>query len=240
MIIFPAIDLKNGEAVRLTQGDYNEVDVYFKEPSGALDFFKKAGADHLHIVDLDGAAEGQSINASTIETLSKNSGMFVQTGGGIRTEERIQYYLGKGVQRVILGTVAIENPDFLASMIAKYKEKIAVSIDARNGKVAIKGWKEITNIDSLDFCKKMSDLGLSTLVYTDISKDGKLEGTNMEVYRILSENVNCKIIASGGISFKHEIEELNSMGIYGAIVGKAIYTGHLNLKEIISLCKNEI
>lgn len=233
MIIFPAIDLKNGEAVRLTQGDYNQVEVFFRQPEEASSFFQKNNATHLHIVDLDGASEGRSMNASVIERLVHNSNLFIQVGGGIRTEERINYYLDLGVKRVILGTVAVENPEFLSNMLKKYQEKIAVSVDARDGKIAVKGWKEITTIDSLEYCKQLSDRGLKTLIYTDISKDGKLEGTNMEVYKRLAATVKCDVIASGGVTFEHELKALSELGIYGSIVGKAIYAGQLDLKKII-------
>jgi phosphoribosylformimino-5-aminoimidazole carboxamide ribotide isomerase len=233
MIIFPAIDLKNGEAVRLTQGDYNKVKVYFKNPEEVLGFFKKNNSRYLHIVDLDGASSGKSENFDTIKKLVENSDLFIQVGGGIRNEERIKKYLDLGVNRIILGTAAIEKPEFLVEMVHKYKEKIAVSVDARDQKVAVNGWKEVKSIDSLEFCKTLSDIGVDNIIYTDISRDGKMNGTNLEIYKLLSKEVKSKITASGGITYKNEISELKSLNIYGAIVGKAIYENTLNLEEII-------
>lgn len=237
MEIFPAIDLKNGEAVRLTQGDYNNVKVYFKNPVEVLEYFTKNNSKNLHIVDLDGASSGKIENFKTIEKLVKNSSFFIQVGGGIRDEERIKKYLDLGVSRIILGTAAIENPEFLENMINKYRDKIAVSIDAKNQKVAVNGWKEVKNIDSLEFCKKLSDSGLKTIIYTDISKDGKLEGTNLEVYQKLKEIVKSDIIASGGITYEEEILKLKEIGIYGSIVGKALYEGKLDLKKVMEMSK---
>ena len=237
MEIFPAIDLKNGEAVRLTQGDYNNVKVYFKNPVEVLEYFTKNNSKNLHIVDLDGASSGKIENFKTIEKLVKNSDFFIQVGGGIRDEERIKKYLDLGVSRIILGTAAIENPEFLENMINKYRDKIAVSIDAKNQKVAVNGWKEVKNIDSLEFCKKLSDSGLKTIIYTDISKDGKLEGTNLEVYQKLKEIVKSDIIASGGITYEEEILKLKEIGIYGSIVGKALYEGKLDLKKVMEMSK---
>ena len=233
MVIFPAIDLKNGEAVRLTQGDYNQVKVYFKNPAEVLEFFKKNNSKYLHIVDLDGASSGKTENFETIKMLVENSELFIQVGGGIRNEERIKKYLELGVNRVILGTAAIENPEFLVEMVHKYKDKIAVSVDAHEQKVAVNGWKEVKSIDSFEFCKTLSDIGVDNIIYTDISKDGKMSGTNIEIYRRLSEVITSKITASGGITYKEEITELKSLNIYGAIVGKAIYENTLNLEEII-------
>ena len=237
MEIFPAIDLKNGEAVRLTQGDYNNVKVYFKNPVEVLEYFTKNNSKNLHIVDLDGASSGKLENFKTIEKLVKNSNFFIQVGGGIRDEERVKKYLDLGVSRIILGTAAIENPEFLENMINKYKDKIAVSIDAKDQKVAVNGWKEVKNIDSLEFCKKLSDFGLKTIIYTDISKDGKMEGTNLEVYRKLKEIVKSDIIASGGITYEEEILKLREIGIYGSIVGKALYEGKLDLKKVMKMSR---
>ena len=235
MKIFPAVDLKNGEAVRLQQGDYNKVKVYFKNPIEVLDFFLKNKSENLHIVDLDGASSGKTENFSVIKELVDKSDFFIQVGGGIRNEEIIEKYLNIGVNRVILGTAAVENLTFLEEMIKKYKEKIAVSIDCKNEKVAVKGWKEVKDINSVDFCVKLSELGVQTIIYTDISKDGELSGTNLEIYKSLAENKKIKsdIIASGGITFENEIEYLKNLGIYGAIVGKAIYEEALDLKKII-------
>ena len=235
--IFPAIDLHNGQAVRLTQGDYNQVEVFFKNPVEVLDFFNKNNSKNLHIVDLDGAKDGNTKNYEVIKELVEKSDFFVQVGGGIRDEERIKKYIDLGVDRVILGTIAVENEEFLIDMVKKYGDKIAVSVDAKDEKVAVKGWTETVELNSLDFCKKLSDIGVKTIIYTDISKDGMLSGTNLDVYLRLSKLVESNIIASGGITFLEEIRELNKNNIYGAIVGKAVYSGKLDLKEVLEVSK---
>ena len=235
--IFPAIDLHNGQAVRLTQGDYNQVEVFFKNPVEVLDFFNRNNSKNLHIVDLDGAKDGNTKNYEVIKELVEKSDFFVQVGGGIRDEERIKKYIDLGVDRVILGTIAVENEEFLIDMVKKYGNKIAVSVDAKDEKVAVKGWTETVELNSLDFCKKLSDIGVKTIIYTDISKDGMLSGTNLDVYLRLSKLVESDIIASGGITFLDEIRELNENNIYGAIVGKAVYSGKLDLKEILEVSK---
>ena len=235
--IFPAIDLHNGQAVRLTQGDYNQVEVFFKNPVEVLDFFNKNNSKKLHIVDLDGAKDGNTKNYEVIKELVEKSDFFVQVGGGIRDEERIKKYIDLGVDRVILGTIAVENEEFLIDMVKKYGDKIAVSVDAKDEKVAVKGWTETVELNSLDFCKKLSDIGVKTIIYTDISKDGMLSGTNLDVYLRLSKLVESDIIASGGITFLDEIRELNENNIYGAIVGKAVYSGKLDLKEVLEVSK---
>lgn len=235
--IFPAIDLHNGQAVRLTQGDYNQVEVFFKNPVEVLDFFNRNNSKNLHIVDLDGAKDGNTKNYEVIKELVEKSDFFVQVGGGIRDEERIKKYIDLGVDRVILGTVAAENEEFLIDMVKKYGNKIAVSVDAKDEKVAVKGWTKTVELNSLDFCKKLSDIGVKTIIYTDISKDGMLSGTNLDVYLRLSKLVESDIIASGGITFLDEIKELNENNIYGAIVGKAVYSGKLDLKEVLEVSK---
>ena len=235
--IFPAIDLHNGQAVRLTQGDYNQVEVFFINPVEVLDFFNRNNSKNLHIVDLDGAKDGNTKNYEVIKELVEKSDFFVQVGGGIRDEERIKKYIDLGVDRVILGTIAVENEEFLIDMVKKYGDKIAVSVDAKDEKVAVKGWTETVELNSLDFCKKLSDIGVKTIIYTDISKDGMLSGTNLDVYLRLSKLVESDIIASGGITFLDEIRELNENNIYGAIVGKAVYSGKLDLKEVLEVSK---
>ena len=235
--IFPAIDLHNGQAVRLTQGDYGQVEVFFKNPVEVLDFFNRNNSKNLHIVDLDGAKEGNTENYEVIKELVEKSDFFVQVGGGIRNEERIRKYLDLGVDRVILGTIAVENEEFLKDMVKKYGARIAVSVDVKNEKVAVKGWTETVEINSLDFCKKLSDIGVKTIIYTDISKDGMLSGTNLNVYLRLSKLVKSDIIASGGITYLDEIKELNKNNIYGAIVGKAVYSGKLDLKEVLEVSR---
>ena len=235
--IFTAIDLHNVQAVRLKQGDYNQVEVFFKNPVEVLDFFNKNNSKNLHIVDLDGAKYGNTKNYEVIKELVEKSDFFVQVGGGIRDEERIKKYIELGVNRVILGTIAVENEEFLKEMVKKYGDKIAVSVDAKDEKVAVKGWTETVELNSVEFCKKLSNIGVKTIIYTDISKDGMLSGTNLEIYRKLSKVVNSDIIASGGITFLDEIKELNKNHIYGAIVGKAIYSGNLDLKEVLEISK---
>lgn len=235
--IFPAIDLHNGQAVRLRQGDYNQVEVFFKNPVEVLEFFNKNESKNLHIVDLDGARDGLAKNYSVIKELVEKSDFFVQVGGGIRDEERIKKYIDLGVNRVILGTVAVENEQFLKEMVKKYGDKIAVSVDAKDQKVAVKGWTETVAVDSIEFCKKLSDIGVKTIIYTDISKDGMLAGTNIDIYLKLSEIVKSDIIALGGITFLEEIKELKKNNIYGAIVGKAIYSGNLDLKEVMEVSR---
>lgn len=237
MKIFPAIDLKNGEAVRLVEGDYNNKKTYFTNPVEVLDFFIESGSENLHIVDLDGASEGNIVNFKTIEKIVKSCDLFIEVGGGIRNEETIKKYLDIGVKRIILGTIAFEDFNFLDKMINKYKENIAVSVDARERMIAVNGWKELKKEDSVDFCKKLDDMGIDSIIYTDISKDGKLSGTNLDIYKELKEKVSCNIIASGGITYEEEIMKLKEMNIYGAIVGKAVYEKKIDLKKIINMSK---
>lgn len=237
MKIFPAIDLKNGEAVRLTEGDYNNKKTYFTDPMEVLDLFIESKSENLHIVDLDGASEGNVFNFNIIEKIIKKCSLFTQVGGGIRNEETIKKYLNIGVNRIILGTIAFEDSDFLEKMIDKYKKNIAVSVDARDGYVAVRGWKEIKEEDSIDFCKKLDSMGIDTIIYTDISKDGKLSGTNLDIYKELKNKISCDIVASGGITYEDEIIKLKEMNIDGAIVGKAIYEKKIDLKKIINIAK---
>ena len=225
MYILPAIDLKNGEVVRLVEGDYDNKTTYFKDPLEVLDFFIESGSSYLHV------------NFKTIEKIIKKCDLFVEVGGGIRNEETIKKYLDIGVKRTILGTAAVENIDFTNNMINKYKEHIAVSIDSRDRMIAVKGWKEIKKEDSVEFCIKLDSMGIDTIIYTDISKDGKLSGTNLDIYKELREKISCNIIASGGVTFEEEIIKLRDMKINGAIVGKAIYEGKMDLKRIIEIAK---
>lgn len=234
MFIYPAIDLRDGKVVRLTKGDYNQMEVYSSDPSEIARNFRNAGATHLHVVDLDGAKDGKLCNYDIISKLAAED-LFVEVGGGIRDEERIKAYLDAGVKRVILGSAAVEHPDFAAAMATKYGDAIAVGVDASEGKVAIHGWKTVTDVDSLDFCKQLVKNGITTVIYTDISKDGTLSGTNLEIYRKLSEIDGLSIIASGGITFEHEIATLREMNLHGAILGKALYTGKLDLSRAIAI-----
>jgi len=235
MKIFPAIDIKDGKAVRLFQGDYNKVTVYGDDPTAVAKKFKEDGAGYLHIVDLDGAKDGSLANFELVKKISGSTGMFIQVGGGIRNEERINRYLETGVSRVILGTIAAENFEFTCEMVKKYGGKIAVGVDVKDEFVAVSGWTELTKINGPEFCVRLAAAGVETVIYTDISKDGALVGTNIPAYKKLSEIPGLNIIASGGVSFENEIEELRSFGIYGAILGKALYSGKLDLKRAIKL-----
>lgn len=239
MEIFPAIDIRNGNVVRLTEGDYNRMTVYGSSPLEMAETFIKKGAKNLHMVDLDGAKDGAPVNFDVIKSVAETGKLFTEVGGGIRDEKRIEDYLSLGVNRVILGTVAVRNFKFVEDAVKKYGDKIAVGVDARDGKVAVSGWLETTEIDSLDFCRKLRDAGVKTVIYTDISKDGTLSGTNLEIYEKLSEIESLDIIASGGITFEEEIKKLASMNTYGAIVGKAVYAGKLDLERVLRIAKGE-
>ena len=234
MLIFPAIDIINGSVVRLCEGDYDKVKQYSVTPLQAAQEFYESGARYMHVVDLDGAKSGKADNAETIEKIVKNCNMFVEVGGGIRTFDQIQKYLDCGVKRVILGTVAVQNSKFVEEAVAKFGNAISVGVDAKDGKVAVNGWKEVTGIDSVKFCTDLKNIGVEHVIYTDISKDGMLNGTNLVIYKVLCQIEKLKITASGGITFLNDIKELKKLNLYGAIVGKAIYEKKLNLKEIIS------
>ena len=237
MNIFPAIDLYEGAAVRLFKGDYNQMTVYDKNPLNIAKKFEEYGAEFLHMVDLEGAKTGLTPNLETIENIVKNTSLFVELGGGIRSMETVEKYLSIGVSRVILGTAAITDEAFLDEAIAKYGEKIAVGVDIKDGFVAIKGWTEKSQYTFEDFCKKMQDKGVKTLICTDISKDGAMKGTNRELYKTLSEKLSLDIIASGGVSTIDDIKALREMNLYGAIIGKAYYTNAIDLKEAIEVAK---
>lgn len=236
MELFPAIDLRNGQAVRLFQGDYDQMTVYSEDPVQVARNFKAKGAVNLHLVDLDGAKDGRLVNFDTIQKIVKDAGMFVEVGGGIRDEERIRQYLDLGVGRVILGTIAVKDPEFLQQMVRKYGEKIAVGVDAKDGFVAVNGWKEVTDKDSMEFCRYLAGIGVKTVIYTDIARDGGLQGTNLAAYEALSSIEGLDIVASGGISFEREITALKDR-VYGAILGKALYSGVLDLEKAIELAK---
>lgn len=233
MQIFPAIDLCGGQVVRLYQGDYEQMTVYGSEPCAAARDFIEAGTKYLHVVDLDGAREGTPVNFSSIEAIAKQGGLYIEVGGGIRTEERIRQYLDLGVSRCILGTIAVKDFDFTARMAQIYGDKIAVGVDARDGYVAINGWKELSEEKGVDFCRRLFDAGVKTIIYTDISRDGAEQGTNLEVYRELAKIEGLHVTASGGISSVEELKQLKEIGTCGAILGKSLYTGRLNLKKVI-------
>lgn len=237
MIIYPAIDLMEGQAVRLFKGDYAQKTVYSDVPvSVALDF-KQAGATHIHLVDLEGAKSGTTPNFDTICQIKKESGLFCEVGGGIRSMEVIKQYVEAGIDRLILGTAAVEQEGFVEQAVKQFGSVIAVGVDIKDGFVAVKGWTESSGIPAFDFCEKMQSVGVSTMICTDISRDGAMKGTNRELYKELSQKYSMQIIASGGVSSLGDVKALRAMELYGAIIGKAYYTGAINLKEAIEAAK---
>ncbi len=237
MILLPAIDIKDNKCVRLTQGKFDKVDVYSSDPLEVAKRWEDMGAEYLHVVDLDGAKNESFQNRKSIEKIAKTLTIPMQMGGGIRSEERIKNLLDVGVDRVIVGTMAIENKELLTEFAKIYKEHLAVSIDALNGKVAIRGWQEVGNVDSLKMCGFLETIGIRTLVYTDISKDGMLSGPNFSIYRELSQKTNLNIIASGGVTTLDDIKQLGEMKLYGAIIGKALYDGRLDFTDGLKITK---
>ena len=237
MILFPAIDIKDGKVVRLRQGNYADMKIYDVDPIDVAKSYKEAGAEWMHVVDLDGAKTGKAMNYGIITNIVKEVGINVEVGGGIRDLERIRNYLNAGAKRVILGTVAIENPDFTKLVLKDYSDYVAIGVDANNGKVAIHGWNLVTDMESEDFCSRLADDGCKYIIYTDISKDGLLQGTNLEVYSRLSKIKNINITASGGISSIKELKILKDYDIYGAIIGKALYENKIDLKEALEAIK---
>jgi len=237
MTIYPAIDIYEGKAVRLKRGDYAQMTVYSDDPAAVALSFRQAGAKAAHIVDLEGARDGKPANFDVIKLIAAQSGLEIQVGGGIRTADTIEKYLTAGVRRLILGTAAVSTPGFLQEMVGLYGDAIAVSADISEGFVAIKGWTEISDCDILSFCRSVEEVGVKTLICTDISKDGLLSGTNMELYRELRQKLSITIIASGGISALDEIKALSALRIDGAILGKALYTGNIDLRQAIAAAK---
>ena len=233
MNIFPAIDLYEGKAVRLYKGDYNQMTIYSENPAEIALDFASAGATHLHLVDLEGAKFGTTPNLATIEKILDKTGMFTEVGGGIRSMEVVDTYLSCGVSRVILGTAAVSDPAFLDRAVDKHGDRIAVGVDIKDGMVAIKGWTEKSSLDAFDFCHDLQKRGISTIICTDISKDGAMMGANHALYRRLMDELSIKIVASGGVSSMEDVRRLAAMDLYGAIIGKAYYTGAINLKEAI-------
>ena len=237
MKLFPAIDLFDGKAVRLYKGDYENMTVYSDNPVEIAQDFKACGARFMHVVDLEGAKNGQTPNIETIKKLASIPDMFVEVGGGIRSLEVIERYISAGVSRVILGTAAVTNPEFLASAIEKYGDKIAVGVDIKDGFVAVKGWTEKSDLEAFTFCEKMSNIGVKTLICTDISKDGAMMGANHDLYRELANRYDMQIIASGGVSSIDDVRKLSALDLYGAIIGKAYYTKAISLDEAIEVAK---
>ncbi len=237
MIIFPAIDLYDGKAVRLYKGDYNQMTVYSDDPLEIAKDFVSSGATHIHLVDLEGAKEGTTPNLEIVCRIKKHTGLFCEIGGGVRTMDVVDKYINAGLDRVILGTAAVTNPDFAESAIKKYGEKVAIGVDIKDGYVAVKGWTEKSDLDAFGFCEKMQALGVKTLICTDISKDGAMKGTNHELYNRLSDRFDMQIVASGGVSSIDDVKRLAKRNIYGAIIGKAYYTKAIDLKEAIEVAK---
>ncbi|MBR6549326.1 MAG: 1-(5-phosphoribosyl)-5-[Clostridia bacterium] len=237
MNIFPAIDLVEGKAVRLFKGDYAQMTVYNENPLSVARDFEAAGAKYIHLVDLEGAKNGDTPNIEVVKAIAENTDLFTEIGGGIRSMQTIETYLSAGVDRVILGTAAVTDEEFLKQAVATYGEKIAVGVDMKDGFVAIKGWTEQSAYDCHTFCKKMQDLGVKTLICTDISKDGAMQGTNRELYKELSATYDMQIVASGGVSSIDDVKALRAMDLYGAIIGKAYYIGAIDLKEAIEVAK---
>ena len=237
MILYPAIDLYEGKAVRLFKGDYNQMTVYNENPLAVARDFLRCGATHIHMVDLQGARDGTTPNLETVQTIKQETGLFCEVGGGIRTMEIVERYLSAGIDRVILGTAAVTNPEFLEEALGKYGEKIAVGIDIKDGLVAIKGWTETSDQDAFAFCGKMQELGVKTVICTDISRDGAMQGTNRQLYKTLSEQFSLQFIASGGVSSLEDVQHLAAQNLHGAIIGKAYYSGSLDLEQAIEVAK---
>ena len=237
MIILPAIDLLGRKAVRLLKGDYNQVTVYSDSPLEVAEKFKSLGATHIHMVDLDGAKYGTAPNMDIVAEVAEKTGLFIEIGGGIRSMETVKKYIDAGISRVILGTAAICDEDFLKEAVKAYGEKIAVGADVKDGKIAVKGWLEQSDVTLDEFFLKMQDLGVKNIICTDISRDGAMRGTNLELYRELSEKYSLDITASGGVSSIEDVKRLREMNLYGAIIGKAYYTGAVVLNVAIEVAR---
>ena len=233
MVLFPAIDILSGKAVRLYKGDYNAVTDYSERPWEFAEDFVDKGCSAIHIVDLDGAKSGETVNIDTVKRIAAVKGLYSEIGGGIRNMETVSRYLEAGVDRVILGTAALKDPSFLKNALREYGDRIAVGVDLKDGKVAVKGWLETSNKDGIEFLKELEDLGVEGVIVTDISRDGAMKGTNLDLYGRIKEEVSLKVTASGGVSTIEDIVALKSMGLYGAIIGKAYYTGAIKLKEAL-------
>lgn len=237
MNILPAIDLLGGKAVRLKKGDYDRVTVYSDTPAALAKQFEACGAKHLHIVDLDGARDGAATNLDTVCDIVASCGLSVEVGGGIRNLSVLERYATVGVDRLILGTAAVTDEAFLRAALARFGKRIAVGVDIRDGYVAIHGWRKTSDLSCLAFCEKLESLGVQTVICTDISKDGMLSGANHDLYRSLSERFSLRLIASGGVSSLTDVRALSEMGLYGAIVGKALYEGTLSLSDAIRVAE---
>jgi phosphoribosylformimino-5-aminoimidazole carboxamide ribotide isomerase len=239
MIMFPAVDIKDNKCVRLTQGDFNKIKIYSDNPVDMAIRWEQAGAEYLHVVDLDGAQSESLINKQSIKEIVKNISIPIQIGGGIRTGARIEELLSLGVSRVILGTIAVENQELLMELSKVYASHMAVSVDAVEGKAAVRGWKDVTTMDVMDICEMMEKAGIKTLIYTDILRDGMLKGPNTAMYKRLNDSTNLDIIASGGVTTIEDLIGLKAIGVYGAIIGKALYDGKLDFKEAMKCLQKE-
>ena len=237
MNIFPAIDIVQGCAVRLFKGDYDKMTVYSNNPCDVVDDFVGAGAEYLHLVDLEGAKDGGTPNIEVVKKIRRRSDIFIEIGGGIRNMDTVKKYFDIGVSRVILGTAAVRDPEFLERAVAKYGDKISVGVDIKDGFVAIKGWTEKSEYSAMPFCKMMQDKGVGNIICTDISRDGAMKGTNRELYKELNEVLDISITASGGVSDLSDVIALKEMGMYGAIIGKAYYTGAIDLKQALEAAR---
>ena len=233
MKLYPAIDLRGGQAVRLYQGDYDQMTVYNADPVAQARAFIDAGAKYLHVVDLDGAKDDTTANLQTIAAIAKLGGLKIEVGGGIRDEERIRRYLDLGVDRCILGTIAVKDFAFTEKMARTYGARIAVGVDMKQGYVAVNGWKEVTPEPGMDFCRRCAAAGVGAIIATDISRDGTMQGTNLDLYRELLTIPGIEVTASGGIARMEELAELQAMGCHAAILGKSIYTGAIDLAEAV-------
>lgn len=235
MLLFPAIDLYEGKAVRLFKGDYAQMTVYSERPWEIASDFVSKGASHIHIVDLEGAKNGETPNFETVCKIKAEGNCFCEIGGGIRSMDVIDRYMEAGIDRVILGTAAVKDEAFTKAAVDKYGEKVAIGVDIKDGKVAIKGWTEKSELDAMEFCAKMQDMGVKTIICTDISKDGAMMGTNRALYKELSQKFDIDIVASGGVSTIDDVKALAEMNLYGAIIGKAYYTGAIDLAEAVAI-----
>ena len=237
MYIFPAIDLYEGKAVRLYKGDYAQMTVYSDDPVSVARDFAAQGARFIHLVDLEGAKSGTTPNLETVRAIVKATDLFAEIGGGIRSMETIETYLDAGVKRVILGTAAVTDEDFLYRATRAFGERVAVGADIKDGKIAIRGWTETSDLSPDAFCRRMQQLGVETVICTDVSKDGAMQGANHALYRMLSDEFDMQIVASGGVSSIEDVRRLADLGLYGAIIGKAYYTGAINLAEAIEVAQ---
>ena len=237
MYIFPAIDLYEGKAVRLYKGDYAQMTVYSDDPVSVARDFAAQGARFIHLVDLEGAKSGTTPNLETVRAIVKATDLFAEIGGGIRSMETIETYLDAGVKRVILGTAAVTDEDFLYRATRAFGERVAVGADIKDGKIAIRGWTETSDLSPDAFCRRMQQLGVETVICTDVSKDGAMQGANHALYRMLSDEFDMQIVASGGVSSIEDVRRLADLGLYGAIIGKAYYTGAINLSEAIEVAQ---